>query len=216
MRRLSILLLVFTGCESLSPFTTPADNRVVPQGAISPVSHVAAEKLDRVGRQILSTNPFLASAPAFGYVGTKDPELYHQNAEAVFASEGLVVKCKTDDELAALLCIELAKITAETRNLARIGLTAPDTTLPGPKVEPDPEQADLGGGDKVGFASEPKKRIQSLLATNVMEMAAEFHKNAGYKPEAFQSSKALYSQSEQYSITAKQLGGTGSVPSWSR
>ena len=41
---------------------------------------------DRVGRQILSTNPFLASAPAFGFVGTKEPELYHQNAEAIFCS----------------------------------------------------------------------------------------------------------------------------------
>ena len=216
MRRFAFLFLAVAGCETLSPFASPVDNRIVPQGTISAESHAAAEKLDRVGRQILSTNPFLVSAPAFGFVGTKDPELFHQNVEAVFASEGLINQCKSDDELAALLCVELARITAESRNLARIGLAQTDTTLPGPKAEPNEEQADLGGGDAVGKTSDPSKRIQAVAATNVMAFAAELHKNAGYKPEAFSKTKTLLNQSETNAITAKQLGGTGAVPTWSR
>ena len=216
MRGWSILLLAFAGCETLSPFEKPAATHVVQQGTISPASHRAAERLDQVGRQILSTNPFLASAPAFGFVGTKDPELFHQNAEAVFASEGLITKCQSDDELAALLCIELARITAESRNLARLGMTEPDTTLPGPKAEPDPEQADLGGAANVGFASKPEKRIRMLPVTNVMALAAEWHKNAGYKPEAFTKAEVILKIADANSITSKQLGGPSAAPKWSK
>ena len=216
MRRWSILLLALAGCETLSPFEKPADTNVVPQGTLAPATHQSAERLDRVGRQILSTNPFLVSAPAFGFVGTKDPELFHQNAEAVFASEGLIAKCKSDDELAALLCVELARITAESRNLARLGLPEPDTTLPGPATEPDPEQADLGGAAHVGFASKPEKRIRTLPVTNVMALAAEWHKNAGYKPDAFAKAELILKIADANSITSKQLGGPSAAPKWSK
>jgi hypothetical protein len=216
MRRWSILLLALAGCETLSPFEKPANTNIVPQGELSPLSQQAAERLDQVGRQILSTNPFLASAPAFGFIGTKDPELFHQNAEAVFASEGLITKCQSDDELAALLCIELARITAESRNLARLGLPEPDTTLPGPATEPDPEQADLGGAADVGQASRPEKRIRTLPVTNVMALAADWHKNAGYKPEAFAKAELILKIADANSITSKQLGGPSAAPRWSK
>jgi hypothetical protein len=216
MRRFAFLLLLAAGCETPSPFIVPADKNVIDQGTISPQSFAAAERLDRVGRQILSTNPFLASAPAFGFVGTNDPELYHQNAEAIFCSEGLIAKCQSDDELAAVLCVELARITAESRNLVRLGMAEPDTTLPGPKADPDPEQADLGDARVVGASSEPAKRLASIPQTDVKALAAEWHRNAGYKPESFAKADALLALADGNAVTGKQLGGTGAAPRWTK
>lgn len=216
MRRFALILLLAAGCETPSPFTVPVNRNIVDQGTISPASLAAAERLDRVGRQVLSTNPFLASAPAFGFVGTKDPELYHQNAEAIFCSEGLIVKCQSDDELAAVLCVELARITAESRNLVRLGMVEPDTTLPGPKAAPDPEQADLGDAKPVGKSGDPAPRLAALPRTDVNELAAEWHKNAGYKPESFAKAGALLGLAEANSSTGKQLGGTGAPPRWTK
>lgn len=216
MRWIYLTPIILAGCESLSPFENPANKNVIPQSQLSPASHASAARLDKVGKQILSTNPFLATAPAFCFVGSKEPEMFHQNAEAVFVSEGLIQACRSEDELAGMLCVELAKITVEYRNLGRMGLAEPDTSLPGPKVEIDPEEADLGGGNTVGQSSEPTKRLKALPQTNVMVLAAELHKNASYKPEAFDSIKPLLLKAENSSNTAKQLSGSSTVPKWSR
>jgi hypothetical protein len=206
MRAVCLVAMFALGCETLSPF------RAAAPPAESPHAGVDAERLDRVGRQIVSTNPFLGSAPLFGLVGSKDAEIYHPNAEVIFATDGLVARCPTDDVLAGVLCLELARINVESRNGVRMGI-AVSTELPGPANEPDPEQTDLGGGDPVsGTAPRPTRLPQA----DVERLAAEWHANAGYKPESFAAALKLDRIASASHDTAKQMAGPGAVPRWTK
>lgn len=215
MRGLLILIPLITGCETLRLFSPRDPDLIAKPGQISPRDLRAAARLDAVGRQILATNPLLPTAPAFCFVGSAGKELFHQNAEAVFVSEGLITACATDDELAALLCTEVARIAVEYRNLARLGLPEPDTTLPGAR-NPDDEEPELGGAQSVGQGNDFKKKAKLLPSSSATDFAKELHRNAGYQPESFGKISSLLSEADKTHSIAKQFSGPANPPRWSR
>ncbi len=63
----------------------------------------------QVGSQILTSNPTLGVRPVFTTIGALSEEIFHQDDKAVFITEGLVRECRTDGQLAAVLCHELGR-----------------------------------------------------------------------------------------------------------
>lgn len=214
MRRMAVVALLVTGCELFQPFRRTDENpNIVKTGEIRPVSQANAERLDRVGRQIISTNPFLGFAPTFALIGSVEPEIFHPNGEAVFVSEGVLAQAESDDVLAGVLCLELARLNAEARNVTQMGLVGPNTELPGPEVEPDPDQADLGGAETVGAN---RRRASELVNGSIDEVAKKWHKAAGYKPEAFAAAVGIDRKAVAGTATSKLLLGQGPVPRWTK
>jgi Peptidase family M48 len=84
----------------------------------APASEEAARRVLQVGGQILASNPNLGVRPVFTTIGAPLEEIFHQDDKAVFITEGLVRGCRTDGELAAVLCHELAKMAAEHQDRA--------------------------------------------------------------------------------------------------
>ncbi|MSR30790.1 MAG: hypothetical protein EXR99_04715 [Gemmataceae bacterium] len=72
----------------------------------------AAVRVAKVGRTILNGNPQIGIRPAFHVVGAPHAEVFHQGTEQVMITEGLVNQC-SEDQLGAILAIELAKMLAE-------------------------------------------------------------------------------------------------------
>ena len=81
-----------------------------------------AERVELLGRRLVAQNTFLGIDPLFTTVGGREVGerelvLFHNGTEQLYISEGLVTKCQSDAELAAVLCSELGQMVAEKRTL---------------------------------------------------------------------------------------------------
>jgi hypothetical protein len=80
-----------------------------PQAATRTATRVVA-----VGNEVVGKNtPGLGFKPVFFTSGVRDLEVFHKGTSMVVLSEGLVDRCQTDAELAAVICHELGKMAAE-------------------------------------------------------------------------------------------------------
>jgi hypothetical protein len=78
-----------------------------------PAQAESAARVDLLGRNILAANPQIGMKPQFMVIGSPQPEIFHKKNEALFITEGLVKQCKTEGELAAVLCHELGKMVSD-------------------------------------------------------------------------------------------------------
>ena len=122
-----VLLLAVGGClpedgslATVSAGLTDEAPQNAPPGRLlhAPASEEAAKRVLQVGSQILTSNPTLGVRPVFTTIGAPSEEIFHQDDKAVFITEGLVCECRTDGQLAAVLCHELGKMTAERQERA--------------------------------------------------------------------------------------------------
>lgn len=60
--------------------------------------------MDEVGRDLIAGTPLGIPEISFQTIGSAEPEMFHPDPHTVYVTEGLVNLCKTDDELAAVLC----------------------------------------------------------------------------------------------------------------
>lgn len=113
--------------------TTPAPP---PDGtaAIPPQVLEAQQRVKRVNDQLLAANPRLGLKPAFFITDQAEPALQRREYERVFLSWGLVQRCTTDGQLAALLSLQLGELYAQRRaELAadqRLNYREPPPTVP--------------------------------------------------------------------------------------
>lgn len=124
-RTLAALALFAAGClegrlaQSLRPPAGPAANPPAPQPAASraPATEAAGRRVIAVSRKLLDANPALGARPVFLTLGAPQPEIFHQGGGLrpyqVFISEGLVNRCQGDDQLAAVLAVQLGRLGAE-------------------------------------------------------------------------------------------------------
>ena len=161
-----VLLLAVGGClpEESNLATVSAGffdeaPQDVPAGHLlhAPASEEAAKRVLQVGGQILASNTTLSVRPLFSTIGAPWEEIFHQDDKAVFITEGLVRECRTDGQLAAVLCHELGKMAAERQER---GAPPPDH---------GPPMAAPVGTDYAGAFGPPD-------GTRAMELAVYEHK----------------------------------------
>ncbi len=156
-----LVLLLLAGCLgaektqlvpdrpfSAAPPTPPT------QATYAPASTAAAARVDALGRSLLAANPQLSIRPLFCTIGAPQAEVFHRGTGQIFISEGLVQRCTTDAQLAALLCLEMGKLIAE-----REALADPRTRL----INEDPPP-DVRIGNDTGFVGQPDLTRQAELA----------------------------------------------------
>ena len=78
-------------------------------------NQAVAERVELLGRKIVAQNTFLGIEPLFMTIGVKEDVLFHNGSELLYISEGLVERCKSDAELAAVLCSDMGQMVAEKR-----------------------------------------------------------------------------------------------------
>lgn len=172
MRRLArtcgLGLVVVAGCLENQPDTVP--NGPAPAGwSARPVSGPvgsteAAARVDGLGRQILAANPQVGARPLFHTIGAPQPEIFHRGTADVWITEGLVRRCTSDGQLAALLCLELGKMVAE-REAATPASVRNATRLP---------PIDVSGG-RIGAAEPADMTRMAELARYDKERQRERH-----------------------------------------
>ena len=119
------LALGLAGCardgRDAFAFRNPFDTDRGPDTAKLPAASTrAATRVNAVGSEVAAKNKdALGVKPVFFTMGVPEVEISHHKSGMVILSEGLVERCPTDAELAAVICHELGKLAAEQRGAGR-------------------------------------------------------------------------------------------------
>lgn len=198
------------------PVKTPRDPKIPP-------AHLATtERVESLGRQIIAQNAFTGIEPMFFTMGVPESVLFHRGPEELFISEGLAEQCKTDAELAGVLCAELGQMVAEKRATRRAGVDRdpiPDAALPGGASVAGGTPYDPAHDAEVALREKQRKKKAAALVVDAGEAAKlsrELLKGAGFDPSEFDRVEPLLRQSDRGLALRKQLSGTAPAPKWDR
>ncbi len=102
-----------TPLVSNNPFGIEAPPPAPTKANYVPASKEVSLRVDKVGRELLTANSQIGVRPLFGTIGSEQPEVFHLETNLIYVTEGLVKKCRSDADLAAVLAAELGKMVAE-------------------------------------------------------------------------------------------------------
>jgi hypothetical protein len=203
--------LAFLGCiEPDAPSKT--NFYQAPQGAmpaVSPASTDAAARVDTMGRRILAANPGIGAKPLFTTIGAPQSEVFHRGTTDVMVTEGLVRQC-TDEQLAAILSLELAKMVREREAAAPAQVRTRDP-LP-------PIDVRLGGDDRMGgtadrtdlhefvkYDADRKVRRGPAKLPDPQIVARSYLMNTGFRPESLAEAESIMKSAANQNGLEKQL-----------
>ena len=213
MTRLLGLAVLLAGCvsdewakNSLNgvPVKTPDPAQV------SPASFQAAQRVETLGQRIVEQNTFTGLDPLFHTLGVAEPVLFHRGPDELFISEGLVRRCKTDAQLAAVLCGELGRMMAERRSAKAVGVdlqSVPD--------RPSPDA--LAAGEVASSASAARDLTpEPPDGAAALRFARDLHRGAGFGPAEMDKAGALLAGVKREAGIGRQVAGPAPAPVWQR
>jgi hypothetical protein len=190
----------------------------LPRGLDLPAHVENVERVEMLGRRIIAQNTFTGIEPMFIVPGIPETVLFHRGSEQLFISEGLVKQCKTEAELAAVLCSELGQMVAEKKAVRRVG--ADRDSFPNNGL---PAGSSIAGGafDDPGRAAEMAYRDRNRTRTtptvepaDASKLSRDLLKGAGFDPAELDRVEPLLKQSDRGAALKKQLGGSAPPPKW--
>jgi hypothetical protein len=219
-RRLPILMMLgLSGClplldnsttqVSFNPFgnpTLPAEKRQV---SYAPASQELAQRVDFIGSQLCAFNPQIGR-PFFMTIGSPAVEIFHKD-NIVYVTAGLVEKCNTPEELAAVLSVELGKIVSEREAQVNPATRSPD--VPPPISMPIGNSQYAGNTDltylaEIGkYEKEHPRHRGRLPRPDPQLLAAHYLESAGYQKAAIDAVQPLLKAAEQNCALERQMSG---------
>jgi len=179
-----------------------------------------AERVETLGRRIIAQNTFTGIEPLFHTIGVPETVLFHRGPDELMISEGLVKQCRTEAELAAVLCSELGQMVAEKKAVRRAG--AERDSFPEIGV---PTGSGLAGGTPTDpsraaeLALLEKQRARNAAAREPVDpakLATELMRGAGFDPSELDRVAPLVKQSARGSAIQKQMNSPATAPKWDR
>jgi hypothetical protein len=210
---------LWAGCIWDEPKTaTVADN---PFGHVgsgpdrAPVSQAKASieiaaRVDRVGRQITLANAQLGLQPMFRTIGAPQPEVFHKGTAEVDVTEGLVGKCTSDGQLAAVLCQELGRMVVEREAQAPVEARQP-APLPPMDVPVGNDHGLFGASDQVHqaelgkFEATHPRRRQPPALPDPQALARTYLVKAGFPGTDLDRVADLLGTAEGNQTLARQI-----------
>jgi hypothetical protein len=203
-------LAALIGCDP-----TPRSNLVTPdtpsaavQRSLSmsstPGTEASAKRTLAVAQKLYDANPQLGVRPTVLTVGRPEREIFHDGLGGLrgcrlFVTEGLITACKTEAELAAVLCVELGRISAE--RAARAGSAEDDDGRP--NIDERVGNDSAGGfgapdGTRMMEAAKREKLAkEQRLNPDPTKCAAEYLRKAGYPAQALLEVGPLLRQAQE-------------------
>lgn len=179
-----------------------------------PPDHVEnSRRVDELTKRIVDQNTFTGLEPIVTVLGFPEAALFHRGTNQLFISDGMVKKCKTDAELAAVLCSELGQMMAQKRAVIAVGRNK----------DPIPEIALPGGvndssGVRIAELALQQKRIDEKRnrdESDAVQKAKDLLKGAGFDPAEFDRVEGMIRQSDRGEAIKKQMAGTAH-PTWNQ
>jgi hypothetical protein len=194
---------------------SPFGAAVVPPGptraSFAPASTTVAARVDKIGHQVLAANPQTGLRPQFFTIGSPQPEIFHRGTGDIDITEGLVNKCTTDAQLAAVLCAELAKMVAEREAVASTRSRRSDDPLPAVRIGND------SGPDLTYLAEQakyraPAAREPAAALPNPQVLARDYLTKSGYPPTELDNVQALLNEAAGNARMEKQFNSGPARP----
>jgi hypothetical protein len=201
----------------VNPFSNgPAPAAPAQASSAVPPSAESATRVALVGQKILAANPQLGLRPVFRTIGAPTEEVFHHGTADVTVTEGLVKKCATEAQLAAVLGQELGKMAAE-RGVS--GAVFHPT-------ERDPAMNMPIGGEAVGSRGpadltylaelapyDRERRRVAAAPPDPQALARSMLIKAGYTPADLDAAKPLLDAAAENNTLEKQMNGNPPVQS---
>ena len=200
---------------------TPAARGAMPAPKDVPPAQLAvAERVEQLGQKIIAQNTFTGIDPLFMAMGVKESVLFHNGTEQLFISQGLVEKCRSDAELAAVLCSELGRMVAEKRTAKAVGRDVDpiaDAGYGGGPLFPGGTAYDAGQQANLAFHEKKLPRgVTRPDPADAASTARELLSGAGYNPSELDRVEPLLKQSDRGELLRKQMAGSAPLPEWKK
>jgi hypothetical protein len=210
------LLVGLAGCLDEELNEPAIRNKPVELPDVPEASVATAARVDQVGRELLSHNLFLGVEPAFHTYGHKNPEIFHPDLNGVFVTEGLVERCRTDEELAAVLALELATMSAERRAAERLRGAGPMPAVPdAAALSPGGIAADQNQLGTQAMIDRQLGRQKRQQPEDPRARAKDILEAAGIDPKVLEQVAPLVREAGRHGAAAKSLAGRPTRPHWS-
>jgi hypothetical protein len=178
-----------------------------------------AERVENIGQKIIAQNTFTGLTPLFETIGVQESVHFHRGAGELIISEGLAKQCKTDSELAAVLCYELGQMMAEKKAAKRVG--ADRDSFPSVGV---PTGSGMAGGTPIdpgldaerAFRERQTKTNAASDMADAPKLARDLMRTAGFDPTDLNHIAPLLKQSDRAAAIRKQMNGSAPAPTWNR
>ena len=178
-----------------------------------------AERVELLGKSIVARNTFCGIDPQFYTIGVPESVLFHRGPEELFISEGLVKLCKSDEELAAVLCSELGQMIAEKKAGKRASSDRgvfPDNSLPGggSAMSGGGTPYDAGRQAELAYQEQRPKPAPAIDIVDAAKQSRLLLSGAGFNPAALDQVQPILKQSDRGAALRKQLSGSAPAPTW--
>jgi len=198
MRRIPIALagaaLGLAGCEEMTRQSRYSPNdpirlKVAPQNVQA--NNLAATRVHTIGTAILAANPRIDAKPLFETVGSSEPEIFHNGTSRIVITQGLVEKCPTDADLAAVLCFELGRMVAEREAVSPANKHLPPLQPldPGGPRDLATGRGDVYRLDEIANAEKQRNSVYAELLPDPEMFARLYLRRAGFRPESIDAVK---------------------------
>jgi hypothetical protein len=190
----------------------------------SPASLQAAERVETLGRRVIAQNTFTGLDPLFHTIGVAEPMLFHRGTGELFISEGLVNRCKTEAELAAVLCSELGHMMTEKQAARRVGrdtdpipdVRAPNAMEAGGITADQTRLAELAYHEKRYPRTPAGRDEKPPVPGDPAKLARDLLKGAGFEPAELDRAEPILKQTDRTGPLRKQMAGSAPAPTWGR
>jgi hypothetical protein len=209
-----LLGLALVGCwsERSARRVSPSDvvrAKVDPQ--LLQANLEACTRVFTVGQKILAANPELPQRLIFRAVGHPSPEIFHQGNSAIVVTQKLVDMCPTENELAALLCVELGRMVVEREALAPLAARQPEPRSP---IDPVQIRATVGVAnpdefrlrENAHYEAEQRRQVSGTISLpDPMALARRYMQRAGYSNDSIDRIKPILKLAGEHSDLEQQM-----------
>lgn len=171
----------------------------------------ACTRVFGLGQRILSSNKDLPSRIVFRAAGQPTPEIFHQGSSSIVITQKMIEMCKTDGELAAVLCLELGKMAAERIALSPTETWDPEIRQP---IDPGPMR-DVAGvannidpmrlAERAMYEEDQKRSRQGRRLPDPSQLARGYLHRAGFSPDELDRIKPILRAAADHSSLERQM-----------
>ncbi|MGE3805583.1 MAG: hypothetical protein AB7K24_12985 [Gemmataceae bacterium] len=181
----------------------------------APASVESASRVDQLGRKLIACNPQIGLKPVFSTLGDPRPEVTSSldpvGTWRVYVTEGLVRKCQTDGELAAILSLELGKMVAQREALTALGTRMPEVQPP-PNVRVGTDSGGTFGSpdgthlaEMARYPGPGRRNGPPPLPPDPRALARGYLAKAGFRAEDLDAAEPALREAEQNLNWEKQF-----------
>ncbi len=218
MRRLLLLApVVVAGCLSDGDGGGLAPKRAEMPPVSEASKHLGA-RIDLLGNDLVASSIGLGVSPTFAVVGRPGLEISHPDLNGMFVSEGLAARC-TDDELAGVLALELARMSVEAKQAKQMVRAEPMRPAPsGAGAQAgggfDPNQATIQALVDQQAAGRPGHRA-AAPPDSTRKIAERLLADAGKSADGLDAAEKLHAEAARAATGPGVIGNRSVPPKWS-